>query len=110
MSDWSQYILRYRSQYNVFRLENETLLLKRSRAYKEWIESLPWMEWVPLRFRSEEEARLVIGIICVLYWDKEINISFSNDFRCIRNEPRTKEELLSWMKGAGWHGKGIDRE
>lgn len=109
MPEREKYLLRYRYQYDAFRKENEALLRERSQAFKDWVLSLPWMKWVELRLRTEQEARAVIGIICVLYWDKEINISFSNDMRCIRNEPRNEEERIAWMKADGWHGKGIDR-
>lgn len=105
---WKTYLLYTRSQYDAFRIENETLIRERRQAFKEWILGLPWMKWVPLQFRSEQEARIVIGLICLLYWEKEVNISFSNDMRCVRNEPRNEEEMLAWMKADGWHGPGID--
>lgn len=107
--EWKKYLLYYRRDYDAFRTANEAILRERRQAFKEWILGLPWMKWVPLRFRNENEARIVIGIICVLYWEKEVCISFSNDMTCVRNEPRNEEERLAWMKADGWHGPGIDR-
>lgn len=103
-----KYLLRYKSQRDDFREKYKEQLRQYAGAYRRWIWSLPMMEWVPLQLRPEEEE-VVIGIICILYCDKFVCISFSNDMRCIRNEPMNEEEMLAWMKATGWHGPGIDR-
>lgn len=107
--EWTSYLLRRQAEYDAFRDSYEKLIRERRQAFKDWVLGLPMMQWVPLRFRSDKEARFVIGLVCVLYWEKEVNISFSDDMSCIRNEPRTEEETLAWMKATGWHGPGIDK-
>lgn len=107
-SDREKYLLRYQSQIDAFRESHKDELRQYAGAYRRWIQSLTMMKWVPLQLRPEDEE-VVIGIICILYVDKFVNISFSDDMRCIRNEPRNEQERLAWMKATGWHGPGIDQ-
>lgn len=103
-----KYLLRNQSRIDAFKKIHRTELRQYAGAYRRWIRSLPYMEWVLLQLRPEEEE-IVIGIICVLHCDRHVCISFSNDMRCIRNEPLDQKEMLTLMKDTGWHGPEIDR-
>lgn len=109
MQDSGKYLLRTRSQADSFREKHRDALRQYAGAYRRWIRSLPFMVWTPLRLR-EDEMEVVIGIICMLYIDGYVCISFSDDMRFIRNEPLDDAEMKQWMKATGWHGPGIDRK
>lgn len=104
-----KYLLRQRYQYDAFKLKWAKLIELKADEYVKWIDSLPFMEWIPLLMKPQEEEP-VIGLICMLYWDKRINITFQRGCTHIQHVPKNDEEELAWMKAAGWHGKGIDRE
>lgn len=54
-------------------------------AYRDWIQTLPYFEWVPLQLKpGQEEA--IIGLICVLHLDGDVSISFRSDMQAIRRE------------------------
>ena len=103
-----RYLLRTRSQIEAFRENNRDAIRQNAGAFRKWVRGLPFMEWIPLQLRPEDEE-LVIGVLCLLYIDGFVRITFSDDMRSIRNEPLTDEENLAWMKATGWHGPGIDR-
>lgn len=108
-TDLKQYLLYYPSQIEAFRKNHAAELKNNAAAYRRWILSLPLMEWVPLILTPGAEE-VSIGIICVLYVDGYINISFHASMTKIVRCPMSEEEMTKWMKETGWHGPGIDNQ
>lgn len=96
-SDRERYLLRTPSQVLTFRERYTRTIDSRAEAFRAWVRSLPMMEWYPLLIRPGNEE-LSIGIICILYIDGQICISFSEDMQFIRNEPLDDDEYQRWME------------
>ncbi len=96
-SDRERYLLRTPSQVMAFRERYARTIDSRAEAFRAWVRSLPMMEWYPLLIRPGNEE-LSIGIICILYIDGQICISFSEDMQFIRNEPLDDEEYRQWTE------------
>ena len=94
-SDRERYLLRTPSQICSFRLRYARMIDSRAEAFRVWVRSLPMMKWCPLLIRPGNEE-LAIGIICILYIDGQICISFSEDMQFIRNEPLDEDEYRQW--------------
>jgi len=108
MGDRTAYLLRYQHQIDAFRSRYGEAIRRNQEKYAEWIRSLPFFEWTPVICRPEHEE-FITGLICILYIDKIVNISFDNTATRIENEPNSEEEYKAWMKATGWHGPGIDK-
>lgn len=96
-SDRERYLLRTPSQIRSFRLRYARMIDSRAEAFRVWVRSLPMMKWCPLLIRPGNEE-LAIGIICILYIDGQICISFSEDMQFIRNEPLDDDEYRKWTE------------
>lgn len=96
-NDRERYLLRTPSQVLTFRERYTRTIDSRAEAFRAWVRSLPMMEWYPLLIRPGNEE-LSIGIICILYIDGQICISFSEDMQFIRNEPIDDEEYRQWTE------------
>lgn len=96
-SDRERYLLRTPSQIRSFRLRYARMIDSRAEAFRVWVRSLPMMKWCPLLIRPGNEE-LAIGIICILYIDGQICISFSEDMQFIRNEPLDDDEYRQWSE------------
>ena len=94
-SDLDRFLLRTVSSQSAFRVKYAEFISSRSAVFRSWVRSLPLMEWSPLLIRQGFEE-LTIGILCILYIDGEICISFSEDMQFIRNEPLDDEEYRLW--------------
>lgn len=96
-SDRERYLLRTPSQIRLFRLRYARMIEDRSSVFLNWVRSLPMMEWSPLLIRQGYEE-YTIGILCILYIDGQICISFSEDMQFIRNEPLDDDEYRQWSE------------
>lgn len=96
-NDRGRYLLRTPSQIRSFRLRYARMIEERSSVFQDWVRSLPLMEWSPLLIRQGYEEQ-TIGILCILYIDGQICISFSEDIQFIRNEPLDDDEYQRWME------------
>ena len=112
-SDRERYLLRTPSQVMAFRERYAMTIDSRAEAFRAWVRSLPMMEWYPLLIRPGNEE-LSIGIICILYIDGQICISFSEDMQFIRNEPIDDEEYRQWtetfFKGRDYWRKSREKQ
>lgn len=92
----TRYLLRTDLEIQEFRKRHERLLRDYSDAYVRWINSLPLMEWTRLALpKGQEEA--VIGLICCLYDEGSVNITFSHTCTSIRRDPANDEEYREWL-------------
>lgn len=94
-NDREQYLLRTGRQTAMFRTRYARFIEARSGAFLSWVRSLPLMEWSPLVIREGQEES-VIGILCILYIERKVCISFSEDMQFIRNEPLDEAEYQKW--------------
>lgn len=92
----TRYLLRTDLEIQEFRKRHERLLRDYSDAYVRWINSLPLMEWTRLALpKGQEEA--VIGLICCLYDEGSVNITFSHTCTSIRRDPANEDEYQQWL-------------
>lgn len=78
--DYSKYLLRYDSQINSFKERYQDLINKKKQVYIDWVNKLDCNKWYEfIRPEApEKEIEFVTGLLCVLYVEKEIYISFSD--------------------------------
>lgn len=96
MEDLRKYVLYSKEQEEAFRNRYANVIAARRRVYVKWLRGLPLMEWVDYLvqvFPRDYEA--VIGLICICYQERLVSITFSHDYRRIRRDPDTSEELES---------------
>ncbi|MBR5568423.1 MAG: hypothetical protein IKW27_06740 [Bacteroidales bacterium] len=92
----TRYLLRTDLAIIEFRKRHAKLLRDYSAAYIRWINSLPLMEWTRLTIpKGHEES--IIGLICCLYVEGAVNITFSNTCTSIRRDPANEEEYQQWL-------------
>lgn len=89
------YLLRTQAQIDAFRESHGELIRVKSDPMASWFNGLPLYQWVRLQCRPGEEAATV-GLLCILYLDGRINISFSRDGEYIRREALDPEEYQAW--------------
>ena len=92
--DQRRTVLYSRKQEEAFRKRYANVIAARRRAYVKWLRSLPLLEWVDyLVLVSPRDYEAVIGLICVCHQERLVSITFSTDYRRIRRDPVTPEEL-----------------
>lgn len=65
-------------------------------VYARWLRGLPLMEWVDYsRNVASADLEAVVGLLCVCHGEGLVRFTFSEDFRRIRRDPETKEELMT---------------
>lgn len=92
----TRYLLNTDREIQEFRMRHARLLRDYSSQYAAWIRSLPLMEWTPLRLPKGQEGA-VIGLICCLYVEGSVNITFSNTCTSIRRDPANEDEYQQWL-------------
>lgn len=94
MEDLSRYALYTKEQEAAFRERFAGVIAARTAAYARWLRSLPLLEWVDyLQQVAPKDREAVIGLICVCVRERLISVTFSRDFRRIRRDPHTDEEV-----------------
>lgn len=94
MEDLRRYVLYSREQEEAFRNRYANVIAARRRVYVNWLRSLPLLEWVDYLVQvSPRDYEAVIGLICVCHQERLVSITFSSDYRRIRRDPDTDEEV-----------------
>lgn len=94
MEDLRRYVLYSREQEEAFRNRYANVIAARRRMYVNWLRSLPLLEWVDYLVQvSSRDYEAVIGLICVCHQERLVSITFSSDYRRIRRDPDTDEEV-----------------
>lgn len=94
MEDFSRYVLYTREQEAAFRVRFAGVIAARQAAYVRWLRGLPLLEWVDyLRQVAPRDREAVIGLICVCVQERLAAVTFSRDYRLIRRDPDTDEEV-----------------
>lgn len=75
MTGRQKYLLYTPEQISGYRTRYAAFISKYRKAYRDWFQSLPGWEWVRLPVMDERTAEMVIGILCILYIDDEINLT-----------------------------------
>lgn len=55
-------------------------------------------EWVPLPIMNDKMARAVIGLLCILYIDGDINLTVNNEVSKVYRGPLSEEEYNDYIK------------
>lgn len=94
MEDLRRYVLYSGKQMTAFRERFADVVAAMRLPYVEWLRSLPLMEWVDyLAGVAPRDYETVIGLICLCYQEGLVSVTFSPDYRRIRRDPHTDEEL-----------------
>lgn len=98
MNDFSQYLLRTPRQIGEFRFRYAGWILSQGDAFVGWIRCFPPREWMDyLSGVPKTNIPAVIGIICILYIDRRIDIDFNDTATRIRRN-WTPEEFEQFWK------------
>lgn len=99
-SDNRKYLLTTASSEAAFVLKYGKAVDRLLPQYVEWVNNLPMMEWRdPLTGAGASNPEFVIGMICLLYQRKLINISFSDPrAEYFRREPASEQEYLEFVR------------
>lgn len=91
--DYSGYLLRTQSQILSFRQRYSAYISKQGDAFVAWIYRMSSEDWTDfLNGVPEQNIPVVIGVICILFIDKRINIQFNETATRIRRN-YTEEEF-----------------
>ncbi len=94
MEGLRRYVLYSREQEEAFRERYAGVIAASRTAYVGWLRGLPLLEWVDYLARiSPRDHEAVIGLICVCHLERLVSVTFSSDYRLIRRDPDTTEEL-----------------
>lgn len=94
MEDLSRYVLYSKDQEAAFRERFAGVIASRQAAYVRWLRGLPLLEWVDyLQQVAPKDREAVIGLICVCIQERLAAATFSSDYRLIRRDPATDEEV-----------------
>lgn len=90
------YLLRYKWQTEAFRTKYAAYIAKNRGAFLDWWGRLPLYEWVRLPFSGRGVAA-GIGLLCLLYIDGEINLSFNSTVTAIQRQANSEEEYNQYI-------------
>ncbi len=94
MEDISRYVLYSKDQEVAFRKRFAGVIAARQAAYVRWLRTLPLLEWVDyLQQVAPKDCEAVIGLICVCIQERLVAVTFSRDYRRLRRDPATDEEV-----------------
>ncbi len=96
MEGRQKYLLYTAKQISDYRSRYITFIAKYRKAYRDWFQSLPGWEWVRLPMMDERTAEAVIGLLCILYIDDEINLTVDKTVTMVMRNPISDEEYNEW--------------
>lgn len=91
------YLLRTQGQIDAFKERHADLIREKGPTLAKWFNDLPLYRWTRLQLRSGQEEATV-GLLCILYLQGDINITFSRDGDYIQREALSLEEYQEWAK------------
>lgn len=91
------YLLRTQAQIDAFRANYADIIKEKGETMREWFNRLPLYEWTRLQCRPGQES-VTVGLLCHLYIEGQINITFSRDGDYIQRGALTQEEHEEWIK------------
>lgn len=94
MNTSPSYLLRTESQINDFRSRYGPVIEKASPDIIKWFNALPLFQWVP--YQPPGDAAIYTGLLCILYIEGKINITFSKDMASIERGARSDKEYEDW--------------
>ncbi len=90
------YLLRTESQINDFRSRHGPVIEKAGPDIIKWFNALPLFQWVP--YLPPGDAALYTGLLCTLYIEGKINITFSKDMAYIQRGVLKDDEYQDWAR------------
>lgn len=101
--DYTKYFLYTEQQREAFIASNDAMIQKNRKAFANWINNLPLGVRLSYLDRIKENERpFVIGLICLLYCEGVVNVSFHEEGWSISRDPRTSKEYSQWMQEYGF--------
>lgn len=97
MESRQKYLLYTAKQISDFRSRYAAFIAKYRKSYREWFQSLPEWGWVALPVMDERTAEAVIGLLCILYIDGEINLTVDRTVTKIQRGPLDRKEYDEWV-------------
>lgn len=92
-----QYLLRTQREIALFREKYAGFIQKYGEQYRQWFQRLPMCEWVPLPYMNDKMARAVIGLLCILHIDGQINLTINNEVSEVYRNPLSDEEYQEYI-------------
>jgi hypothetical protein len=100
MESLRKYALITDGQMASFRKRFGPVVAARIGVYAQWLRGLPLMEWVDYsRNVAAADIEAVVGLLCVCHRERLVRFTFSEDFRRIRRDPETEDELTAIFGG-----------
>lgn len=96
MESRQKYLLYTPEQISAYRTRYAAFIAKYRKAYRDWFQSLPGWEWVRLPVMDERTAEAVIGLLCILYIDNDINLTVDKTVMMVMRNPLNAEEYEQW--------------
>lgn len=93
------YLLRTEAQVAAFRERCGPVIASSSEALEKWFNKLPIYQWVQFKPPAGEEW-IITGILCLLYLEGRINITFSKGMDYIQRGALSPEEYQEWAKAS----------
>lgn len=93
-----QYLLYYQREIDLYRKQYAGFIHKYGEQYRVWFQSLPLCVWVPLPIMDDKMARAVIGLLCILHIDGQINLTVNNEVSEVYRNPLSDEEYQEYIK------------
>lgn len=91
------FLLRYTWQTERFRTDYADFIAKYSEKYREWFQGLPLYEWVRIPWKGKQ-LEPSIKILCLLYIEGKINLTFDNTVTMVQRGALTPEEHEEYVK------------
>lgn len=91
------YLLRTQAQIDAFKERHAALIREKGPELARWFNGLPLYRWTRLQLRTGQEEATV-GLLCILYLQGDINITFSRDGDYIQREALSPEEYQEWAQ------------
>lgn len=94
MTDYCAFLIRTNGQAEGFKARYGDYVSSSAAQMEQWVKALPMGRWFEVG-TSSKAAEGVIGLLCLLYADGRINVTFNRQATAIRRDPESLEEFLS---------------
>lgn len=92
-----KFLLRHDWQISAFRSRHREFIAKNSGPILDWFRKLPLYQWVPLNV-PESRMEEVIGTLCLLYIDGQINLCVNHGVTHIQRFANSDEEYEEYLQ------------
>lgn len=101
MTDYSEFLIRTDEQAGDFKARYGDYIESSSTQMEQWVKALPLGRWFEVGM-DPKAAEGVIGLLCILYVDGRINVTFNRQATAIRRDPESLEEFWNMERAASF--------